>query len=160
MRTIDYALEGKAVPAHLRGQVVKIKIGESVADGVGKVWASEAACCEKANDGVVIAVQGGLRTKAGKEGATLAGLQKWADEYVYDVRAEGSGVGRAVKPETKVARASAVAGNKMFERALTDEQFLTRGIKNGYIDQAEFDAWKAARAEAAAAARVTNTTQA
>lgn len=159
MRTVDYALEGKAVPATLRGSVIKIKVAESVQDGVASgVFKSEQALVEKANDGVVIAVQGGLRTKAGKDGMTVAKLQEWADAYCYDVRAEGSGVAREVKPETRVARAAAVSGNKMFERALTDETFLQRGIKNGYIDQAEFDTWKAAREEAAAA-KATNVAQ-
>ena len=149
-RYVKYALQGKEVPSHLKGQIVNIKVAESVADGVAsKVYASEQALVEKANDGVVIAVQGGLRIKSGKEGMTLAKLQEWADAYCYDVRTEGQGP-REVKPETKVNRAAAASANKSFERALTDEAFLAKGIKNGYIDEGDFLAWKAAREELAA----------
>ena len=59
MRTIEYELKGKEVPAALVGTKINIRVAESVADGTDKkIFASEAALLEKANDGVVIAVQG------------------------------------------------------------------------------------------------------
>lgn len=147
MRTVAYALKGKEIPPHLVGTVINIRVAESDADiGEGKVFASADAMREKANDGVVIAVQGLLRNKAAntKTPATAESLQKFADGYTYDVRAEG--VARTVKPETKATRAAASTGNRIFERAASDEKFRTQMVKNGLIDLAEFEAWQAAKA--------------
>lgn len=153
MRTVDYKLTGKEVPVALQGTIIKIKVAENIADGVGKVWASEAAACEKANDGVVIAVQGLLRTASGKKDATAESLQAKADGYVYDVRAEGSGP-RQPKPETIVNREAAATGVKNYERAIADPAWGQKAIKLGVFEQADLDRYVAAKDVAAKAAEM------
>jgi len=152
MRTMNYALEGKGVPATLRGKVVRIRLAETPEDRLTLANGDEANVTAKFNDGYVIAGQARLRPLAGKEGATLEGLQTFMDNFVYVVKVTGEGKAREVKPETKQNRIAAAAANKNFEKALVDEQFRTRGIKFGFIDEAEFNEWKTAREAVQAAA--------
>lgn len=165
MRTISYELKGKEVPASLVGKTINIRVAEGDADiGEGKVFASADAMREKANDGVVIAVQGLLRNRAanalkGENGATispedaLTALQKFADGYTYDVRKEGAAGPSKPKTPAGIAKSKASsAGNRLFEKCATDEAFLARMVKQGIVDQAEFDEWKSANAAAVAAA--------
>jgi len=152
MRTLNYALDGKGVPAHLKGKVVRIRLAETPEERLELAGGDEANVTAKFNDGYVIAGQARLRPLAGKEGATLEGLQAFADKFVYVVKVTGDGKAREVKPETKQNRVAAEQANANFERALTDQQFRDRGIKFGFIDEAKYTAWVEARNAAQAAA--------
>lgn len=157
MRTINYELQGKEVPAALVGKVVKLRVPETYKEAEGMTKGGEADVVAKFADGVVIAIQGALRTKSKKQ--DLATLQKFADEYVYTVRAEGTGVGG--KPKTAKGRAESIArtsGNKLFDRlagevASGNSANLDRLVKQGFVDRAEFDAYTEARKEAEAEAK-------
>lgn len=165
MRTIEYELKGKEVPASLQGRVIRIRTAESDADiGEGKVFASADAMREKANDGYVISVQGLLRNRAanalkGENGTTLtpdeaaAKLQTFADGYTYNVRQEGQGGPSKPKTPAGIAKSKASsAGNRLFEKCASDEAFLARMVKQGIVDADEFTEWQTARAAAVTAA--------
>lgn len=154
MRTMNYALEGKGVPSTLRGKVVRIRLAETPEDRLILAGGDEANVTAKFNDGYVIADQARLRQLAAKEGATLESLQAFSDSYTYVVKATGTGTPREVKPETKQNRIAASSANKNFEKALTDKQFYDRGVKFGFIDEAEFAEWKTAREAAQMAAKI------
>lgn len=154
MRTLNYALAGKGVPSHLNGKVVRIRLAETPDERLALAGGDEANVTAKFNDGYVIAAQARLRPLAGKENATLESLQKFADEYTYVVKVTGEGKAREVKPETKQNRIAASSANKNFEKALTDKQFYDRGVKFGFIDEAEFAEWKTAREAAQMAAKI------
>lgn len=151
MRTLNYALDGKGVPDTLKGKVVRIRLAETPDERLSLAAGDEANVTAKFNDGYVIALQARLRPLAAKDGASLDSLQKFADEYTYQVKVTGEGKTREVKPETKANRTAAEQGNANFERALTDTQFRDRGIKFGFIDEAKFNAWMEARQASQAA---------
>ena len=156
MRTVAYELRGKEVPSHLQGAIINIKIAETVADGItNKLYEDESALVEKANDGRVIAIQGLLRGKSGKEGATVESLQAFADGYCYSQRKEGTGTPRQRTAKTEVTEAAASVGNRMMDRALADAEYAKKAIRLGAFSEEELAAYgeKKAKAEAEAAAK-------
>lgn len=154
MRTLAYELQGKDVPAHLKGVVINIRQPENYKDAETLTKNGEPDVAAKFGDGYAIGLQGALRTRSGKknEDGTFvndqASLQAFSDGYVYSVQAEGTP--RVVKPETKQARTEREAGNKLFEKAASDEKFRNMCIKNGVIEQAAFDEYLADKAALAA----------
>lgn len=161
MRSVNYELQGKEVPAALVGVVVPIAIGETYKECESLTEKGESDVCAKFNDGRVIAIQGGLRTKAAKalkdaggdKAKASAALAEWAKTYKYTVRAEGTGV---AKPKTAAGRARSTAqqaGNKLFDRlagevAQGNSQNLDRLVKQGFVDRDEFNAYVTAKQEA------------
>ena len=150
MRTIEYKLEGKEVPSNLRGQVIRLRVPETYAEAEGLTEKGESDVVAKFADGLVIATQGALQTKSKKN--VLTTLQKWADEYKYTVRAEGTGTRKEVKPETQAARAAKNSGNRLFEKCRDDAAFLARMVKLGVVDEGEFQTWLSTQAAPAAQA--------
>jgi hypothetical protein len=154
MRTLPYKLTGKEVPAALVGTIINIRVPENYKEAESLTKNGESDVVAKFGDGYVIALQGKLRTRSGKkreDGSlveTAESLQKIGDEYVYAVQAEGAP--KAVKPETVGQRAAKNVGNKIFERALTDEKFRALMQKNDMLEG--FDDWRAAREAAKPAA--------
>lgn len=146
MKKRPYKLEGKDVPASLRGQVVNITIPETLADAKVIADDDDDNIVAGFTDSAVIRLQGQLRTASKKK--SLAELQALCDGFRYTQRGEGTP--REVKPKTVQTRTAASAGNKMFEYCLTNEKELERLVRIGLVDRAEFDAWKAAREVAAA----------
>ena len=144
MRTIEYALQGKEVPASMRGQIVKIKAPESVAEAASLCENGETGVVDKFTDAYVIACQGRLRTAAGKKDATLESVRAVASGFKIKPRAEGTGERKEVKPETVAKRAAASSGNKLFTRirdAKDRAAELARFVKLNVVDEAEFTEW-------------------
>jgi hypothetical protein len=55
------------------------------------------------------------------------------------------------KPATIKKNVAASSGNRLFEKCKQDEAFLARMVKQGIVDQGEFDQWLAASAPQAPA---------
>ncbi len=150
MRTQEYKLAGGDVPAHLKGQVIRIRAAETVAEQTLLAGGNEALGVGKFVDGYVIAAQGVARRASAKENATVATVQEAIDKFTLAERAAGSP--REIKPETKGNNAARDNQIKNFERGLIEPNFLKQGVKLGFIDEDAFNTWKAAKDEAKAAA--------
>jgi hypothetical protein len=162
MRTINYELQGNDVPESLRGKTIRLQVPETYREAESLTKAGESDVVAKFADGDVIRRQGRLRGKSkkalkdanGDAEKAIGALQAWNDgaDSVYTVRAEGDGTPSAPKTaKGRQTKAAASSGNRLFERCLADETFLSRMVKQNVVDQAEYDEWKAARAEAVAA---------
>lgn len=62
------------------------------------------------------------------------------------------GTPATAKPATIKKNVAASSGNRLFEKCKSDEAFLARMVKQGIVDQGEFDQWLAASAPATPAA--------
>lgn len=160
-RTID--LDSKAYGA-LQGEKITVREPENMADCLALVQNGEADVVARFRESIVRAQNNLARTAAGsilkKEGdkaKALKSLQEKIDGYKYAERAEGTGEAKPKGPKTAKGKQNTVAassGNKLFTKCAEDATFLARMMKQGIVDQAEFDAWMTARtaAEAEAAA--------
>ncbi len=151
MKTRTYQLKGKDVPSALQGASITFRVPETQAELVS-LCKTEADALELAGSAYDVWLQGRLRAKAGVKDATAAGLNEFAASAQYARRGEGTGSGGS-KPKTAKGIATskaAGAGNRLFEKCASDADFLGRMIRQGIVDQAEFDAWTAARKEVAA----------
>lgn len=158
MRTQEYILQGKEVPAKFAGQKVQIRVPETWQECVALSNGQESSAVGLYTDAYVIYAQGKLRRKAAAVGKAndpngLATLQTYAGTIVHERTATGTP--KTAKPKTVQKNVAANIGNRMFERMLADSAYATRAIDGGFADQAEFDAWKSAR-QAAKAAPVAN----
>jgi len=90
-----------------------------------------------------IAVREDIRGTLGKPEGTLEAASKVANELTIGAPRSGGGVAKVVKPETAAARGAKSTGNRLFEKCRGDEKFLARMVKDGIVDQGEYDAWLA-----------------
>jgi hypothetical protein len=159
MRHVEYELQGKDVPTELRGKVLKLRVPETLAEGEAMCRDGQEGVLAKFADGRIITVQGILRNRSAKAlkdangdvDKALATLQGIEDAHQYAIQREGSGPSKPKTAQGRQTKAAASSGNRLFEKCLADETFLARMVKQQIVDQAEFDDWKAARAEAEAA---------
>ena len=158
MRTQEYILQGKEVPAKFRGTKVALRVPETHAEAVQLCGGDESAANGLFTDAWVIYMQGRLRRASGKEGATAESLAQAAATLTYQRAAAGTP--KTAKPKTVVKRQAENAGNKIFERMLADASYRQRAIENGFVEQETFDAWVAARKAAEAQPSGNGATQA
>lgn len=140
----------------LKGKTITVRVPENTEDCRTLTEAGDSDVLARFCESIVRAQNNYVRSKAAKilkdaktPEEALAALQKAADEYKYSQRKEGSGLPRG--PKTAKGRQQAVAassGNRLFEKCAADEAFLARMVKQNVVDQAEYDAWLAARKEA------------
>lgn len=150
-------LESKEYGA-LQGRTINVRVPETLADCIVLTEKGEADVVARASESLVRAQNNIARTAAAgilkKEtdpDKAHAALQAKITEYKYTERGEGTGAPKG--PKTAKGRqttAAASSGNRLFEKCSADETFLARMVKQGIVDQAEFDTWKAAKAEAEA----------
>lgn len=148
MRTQEYILQGKDVPAKFRGQKVQLRIAETL-DETSKLSENPVGLF---NDAYVIYQQGVMRRKSAKPEATAESLVSDALSIMH-VRTT-PGTPKTAKPATKAKNTAAGIGNRIFERELTEPGYIAKGISAGVFEQStldEFKAWRAARIEAAEA---------
>jgi hypothetical protein len=146
MKTRTYTLKGKDVPQALQGAAINFRVPETQAELLS-LCKSEADALELGASAYDVWLQGRLRAKAGQKDATAESLNEFAASAQYQRRTEGQGTGGS-KPKTPKGiqtSKAAGAGNRLFEKCLADSEFLARMIRQQIVDQAEFDAWKAAR---------------
>lgn len=148
MRTQEYILQGKDVPAKFRGTKVNLRIAETSED-MARLSENPTGLF---NDAYVIYQQGVMRRLSAKEDATTESLAKAAGEIVH--RKTTPGTPKTAKPQTKVKAAAAGTGNRIFERELAEPGYIDRGIAAGVFDaqtKAEFAEWRQNRIAAAEA---------
>lgn len=158
MRTQEYILQGKEVPAKLRGTKVQIRVPDSHAEAISLCGGNESFANGLFTDAWVIYAQGRLRRASAKDGATVESLQKVSTDLTYTRSAPGTP--KTAKPATKVKSSAASAGNRIFERELKEPGYIKRGIENGFFEDglvAEFQAWREAKVAAATAAAAPKT---
>jgi hypothetical protein len=160
MRTTEWAMQGKDVPEHLRGQIIKFRVPENYAEAESLCENGAEDVVAKFADGNVIRLQGKLRTASGKRDKDgnlvydLAALQKLADDDKYSVRREG--VPRSIKPQTAQQRAEVAAGNALFARMESNAKFRAQMFEVLKNEDA-FKAWQEAKAKATNGATSTDT---
>lgn len=142
-----YKLAGNDVPASLRGQVVNVRVAETIDEATSMAGGDVTNVIAAFNDSQIIRLQGQLRSASKKK--ALPELQALADGFTYAQRGESQP--REVKPKTQQARQAESVGNKLFELCEKDPTQLARMVKLGVVDQTAFDTWKAARDAATAA---------
>lgn len=157
MRTRTYNLQGKEVPTQLRGAAITFPVPETLDDVRSLVnGGEEANVIELASGAYDVWLQGRVRAyAAGKNedgsARTTQQVQAFASGLRYQRRVEGQGSRGEAKPQTKVQRAASGAGNKLFEKMAASPAFRDQMFE-ALDNRAEFEAWVAARKEAAAPA--------
>jgi hypothetical protein len=154
MRTQEYILQGKDVPAKFRGAKVQLRIAETL-DETSKLSENPVGLF---NDAYVIYQQGVMRRLSAKEDATAEGLVSAAGQIMH--RKTTPGTPKTAKPATKAKNTAAGIGNRIFERELAEPGYIAKGIAAGVFEQSDadnFKAWRAARIEAAEAKATGNT---
>lgn len=172
MLTREIKLESKEF-GPLVGSTLKVRVPENMADCLTLVKSGESDVVARFAEGIVRAQNNGARSRAAsvlkkhtKDGkvdtaAALTDLQSGIDGYKYGERAEGTGAPAAPKtPKGRQTKAAASSGNRLFEKCEKDDALLARMIKQGIVVEEEYNEWKAARTEAAAAPATTEATKA
>lgn len=165
MRTHEWKIAGADIAPHLIGQVIKFSLPENYREAETKTKNGESDVVAKFNDGYVIAAQNKVREMGRKKNKDtgqwvhndVSALQKAVDEYVYTVKAEGTGVAREVKPETKVQRTQRAAGDAFLQKCHADEKFRNQMIRVGALTQEAYDEYVAGLAEVEASKQGTPT---
>lgn len=140
--------EALGLPTDAAQEISRIIAG--VTSKSGAHFESEAALVAAGEQQRDIAVRDDIRTILGKEDGTVEKAAKAAQELVIGAPRTSDGkVTKAKKPETIAKNAAASSGNKLFEKALVDEKFRASMIRNGVLDEAEFQTWQSAREAAA-----------
>lgn len=157
MKTRNYELQGKDVPANLRGAVLTFPVAETSAD-IAKLCQSEPDAIELAQSAYDVWLQGRVRALAarkpgeGQAAPSVESLNAFISGARYARRTEGTGGGSKPKTPAGIAKQKAASsGNRLFERCAADETFRDRMVKQGIVDLAEFQEWTAARAQVASA---------
>lgn len=99
-----------------------------------------------------IAVREDIRAILGKDDGTIDAAAKAANELTIGAPRSSDGrVSKKAKPETIAKRAAASSGNKMFQKALENDQFYRQMVKAGVLDEVEFATWREAQSQVAPA---------
>lgn len=150
MRTQEYILQGKDVPAKFRGTKVNLRVAETL-DETSRLSENPVGLF---NDAYVIYQQGVMRRLSAKEDATAESLATAAAAIMH--RKTTPGTPKTAKPATKAKNTAAGIGNRIFERELAEPGYITKGINAGVFENStldEFKAWRQSRIEAAEAAK-------
>lgn len=158
MKTRTYELQGKEVPAALRGATLTFPVAETQQE-LNALCQSEADALELGQSAYDVWLQGRLRAQAARKVAdgqppvSVESLNTFIRGAKYARRTEGAGGGGS-KPKTAAGIAkqkAASSGNRLFERCAADETFRDRMVKQGIVDLPEFTEWQTARASIASA---------
>lgn len=164
MITREITLESKEYGA-LQGRKITVRVPETLDDcraltvnGDSDVVARFEESIVRAQNNLARTAAAGILKKETDADKAHAALQAKINDYRYAERGEGTSAPKGPKTaKGKQDKAAATSGNRLFEKCLADETFLGRMIKQGIVDQGEFDAWKAAKAEAETAAAAAKT---
>lgn len=146
MREHIYTVQkGDSVRPEFVGTKVTLTQNDTVAEALAAGhFESERAIMDAANAQRNIAANRVVRKALSKKDATVDEAVKLAN--AVKVGAARVGVTPATaKPATVQKNAAAKSGNRLFEKCAADEGFLARMIKQGVVEQSEFDDWNKAR---------------
>lgn len=137
--------KGDSVRPEFVGTKITLANAESLAEALESGhFASEAAVIAAANAQRNIDANRAVRKILSKEGASVTDAVTAGNAIKRGVVAERATPATAT-PATVKKNAAASSGNRLFERAEKEPDFLARMVKQGVIVEAEFTTWQVAK---------------